>query len=217
MQSMIRFSLFGNYERFSTNNLDSYIRLIEFFGKRGYKPSTANELQLQPNGQARVLTMPNFLNETGATVEITSNRINFQKDINDVVEIGTLGEEFENEFLELLDALIADMSITSNRVALNCDILKTDTTLEIPIQSGYFDNANKTEMSVRNAARRELEKEESNIIFEKYVTIQGMFTKYSYDINSIGENQIIRFNRRNIKRMYEAYIKTAIEIEKGLK
>ena len=140
MQSMIRFSLFGNYERFSTNNLDSYIRLIEFFGKRGYKPSTANELQLQPNGQARVLTMPNFLNETGATVEITSNRINFQKDINDVVEIGTLGEEFENEFLELLDALIADMSITSNRVALNCDILKTDTTLEIPIQSGYFDN-----------------------------------------------------------------------------
>ena len=92
MQSMIRFSLFGNYERFSTNNLDSYIRLIEFFGKRGYKPSTANELQLQPNGQARVLTMPNFLNETGATVEITSNRINFQKDIHDVVEIGTLGE-----------------------------------------------------------------------------------------------------------------------------
>ena len=119
--------------------------------------------------------------------------------------------------MELLDALIADMSITSNRVALNCDILKTDTTLEIPIQSGYFDNANKTEMSVRNAARRELEKEESNIIFEKYVTIQGMFTKYSYDINSIGENQIIRFNRSNIKRMYEAYIKTAIEIEKGLK
>lgn len=79
MQSMIRFSLFGNYEKFSTNNLDAYMKLIEFFGKRGYKPATANELQLQPNGQSRVLVMPVFLNDAGAVVEITSNRINFQK------------------------------------------------------------------------------------------------------------------------------------------
>ncbi len=81
MQSIIRFSLFGNFERFSTSNLDSYMKLIEFFGKRGYRPATANELQLQPNGQSRVIVMPVFLNETGAIIEMSSNRINFQKNI----------------------------------------------------------------------------------------------------------------------------------------
>ena len=85
MQSMIRFSLFGNYEKFSTSNLDYYLKLIDYFGKRGYRPSTTNELQLQPNGQARVLIMPVFLNESNAVVEITSGRINFQKNSNNIV------------------------------------------------------------------------------------------------------------------------------------
>lgn len=98
---MIRFSLFGNYEKFSTSNLDAYMKLIEFFGRKGYKPATANELQLQPNGQSRVLVMPIFLNETGAVVEITSDRINFVKNTNSVVGIGALKEEFSNEFLEI--------------------------------------------------------------------------------------------------------------------
>ena len=53
------------------------MKLIEFFGKRGYRPATANELQLQPNGQSRVIVMPVFLNETGAIIEMSSNRINF--------------------------------------------------------------------------------------------------------------------------------------------
>ena len=57
----------------------------------------------------------------------------------------------------------------------------------------------------------------SNIIIEKYVTIQGGFIKYSYDINSIGENQVTRFSESNIKKMYEAYIDIALQIEKGLK
>ena len=64
---------------------------------------------------------------------------------------------------------------------------------------------------------KKVENEESNIIIEKYVTTQGGFTKYSYDINSIGENQTIRFNNDNIMSMYKAYIDIAIEIEKGLK
>ena len=37
-------------------------------GKRGYRPSTTNELQLQPNIQSRVLIMPVFLNESNAKV-----------------------------------------------------------------------------------------------------------------------------------------------------
>ena len=100
---------------------------------------------------------------------------------------------------------------------MNCDIFKNDISSEMPTQSNYFDNVNKTEMSVRNVARKEVEKEESNVIIEKYVATQGGFTKYSYDINSIGENQISRFNDSNIKKMYEAYIAIAVEIEKGLK
>ena len=217
MQSMIRFSLFGNFEKFNTNNLDYYLKVIDFFGKRGYKPATTNELQLQPNGQSRVLIMPIFLNESGAVVEITSSRINFSKNSNNIFEIEMLKEDFENEFLDLLCTFTSSMSIASNRVALNCDILKPDVSVEMPTQSTYFDNANKTEMSVRNVARKEVEKEESNVIIEKYVTTQGGFTKYSYDINSIGENQVLRFNNSNIKKMYAAYISIAIEIEKGLK
>lgn len=217
MQSMIRFSLFGNFENFSTSNLDSYMRLIEFFGKRGYKPATTNELQLQPNGQSRVLVMPVFVNEMGAAVEITSGRINFQKSVNDAYKIQILQEGFRNEFESLMDEFISIMAISSNRVALNCDILMPESKSEMPTQSTYFDSANKTEMSVRNVARKEVENEESNIIIDKYVTTQGKFTKYSYDINSIGENQSTRFYKNNIKRMYNAYISIALEIEKGLK
>lgn len=217
MQSMIRFSLFGNYEKFSTENLNNYMKLIDFFGKRGYKPATANELQLLPNGQVRVLIMPNFSNEAGSVVEIMSNRINFQKNMNDVSEIKLLSDAFRNELSELLNEFVTNLAIDSNRLALNCDIFKADTNLDMPTQSGYFDNANKTEMTVRNVAQKEVEKEESNIIIEKYVTALGGFTKYSYDINSIGENQVMRFNSRNIGKMFEAYANIAIDIEKELK
>ena len=150
-------------------------------------------------------------------VQITSNRINFQKNVNNIVGVEVLNEEFANECSELMGAFVNNMSIEANRVALNCDILKEDITIDMPTQSTYYDAANKTEMSVRNVARKKVENEESNIIIEKYVTTQGGFTKYSYDINSIGENQTIRFNNDNIMSMYKAYIDIAIEIEKGLK
>lgn len=217
MESLIRFSLFGNYERFSTNNLDTYMKLIDFFGRKGYKPATANELQLQPNGQSRVLVMPIFLNDAGAIVEISSNRINFQKNSEDISKIKELQEKFANDFSELIGEFTKNMAIEANRVALNCDILKEEMMLNMPTQSTYYDDANKTEMSVRNVARRKIENEESNIIIEKYVTMQGGFTKYSYDINSIGENQMMRFDSDNIMSMCSAYIDIAIDIEKGLK
>lgn len=216
MQSIIRLSLFGNYEKFSTSNLDNYMKLIEFFTKRCYRPATTNELQLQQNGQARVLVMPVFLNDTGAVVEITSNRISFQKEFSDVMMIEVLSKEFVNEFFDWLDMFIVDMSISSNRVALNCEIYKDEITTEMPTQSSYFNNANKTEMTVRNVARKEVGKEESNIIIEKYVNVDGGFTRYLYDINSNGENKLLRFSSENIHKMYKAYINIATEIEKGL-
>lgn len=217
MQSMIRFSLFGNYEKFNTNNLDFYMKLIDFFGRKGYKPATANELQLQSNGQPKMLIMPVFLNDTGAVIEMMSNRINFQKNINNDAGIVELKEAFTNEFSKVLDEFIEEMEIVSNRVALNCDVLKSEITTDMPIQSCFFENENKTEMSVKNVARKKIEKEDSNMIIEKYVAVQGGFTKYSYDINSLGENQLFRFDINNIKKMDEAYTETAIEIEKGLK
>ncbi len=148
---------------------------------------------------------------------MTSNRINFQKNINNIMKIELLNQEFSNEFANLLDAFTAEFSIMSNRLALNCEIYIEDTRSEMPIQSSFFDSVNETEMTMRNATRKEVEKEESNIIIEKYVTIQGGFIKYSYDINSIGENQVTRFSESNIKKMYEAYIDIALQIEKGLK
>lgn len=218
MQSIIRFSLFGNFEKFSTNNLDLYMKLIDFFGKREYKPATANELQLQPNGQSRVLIMPNFLNEMmGTSVEITSNRINFIKNINNVIEIEKLGKEFTNNFFDFLDIFVTDMSIMSNRLALNCDIFKQETISEMPTLSRYYDDVNKIEMSVRNVARKEVENEQINIIIEKYATTQMGLAKYSYDINSIAENQAFRFDSSNIHKMYDLFIAIAVEIEEGLK
>lgn len=214
---MIRFSLFGNYERFSTNNIENYMNLIKFFGNIGFKPATTNELQLLQNGQVRVLVMPVFLNEMGASVEISSDRINFQKNISDVIAVEELGNEFVNDFCDWLDKFITDLSIVSNRVALNCEIYKEGIALDMPTQSAYFDCADKTEMSVRNVIREVVEQEESNIIVEKYVNAQEGFTKYLYDINTIGENQAVRFNQTNSKKLYEAYIRIAMEIEKGLK
>ena len=161
--------------------------------------------------------MPVFLNDAGAVVEITSNRINFQKNLDNIQKIEKLEEDFTNDFSELMETFVNLMMIEANRVALNCDILKEDTMSEMPTQSTYYDTANKTEMSVRNVAREKVENEESNIIVEKYVTTLGNFTKYSYDINSIGENQAMRFNNDNIVSMYKAYIEIAVEIEKGLK
>lgn len=193
------------------------MKLIDFFGRKGYKPATANELQLQSNGQPKMLIMPVFLNDTGAVIEMMSNRINFQKNINNDAGIVELKEAFTNEFSKVLDEFIEEMEIVSNRVALNCDVLKSEITTDMPIQSCFFENENKTEMSVKNVARKKIEKEDSNMIIEKYVAVQGGFTKYSYDINSLGENQLFRFDINNIKKMYEAYTETAIEIEKGLK
>ena len=65
-----------------------------------------------------------------------------------------LNEEFANECSELMGAFVNNMSIEANRVALNCDILKEDITIDMPTQSTYYDAANKTEMSVRNVARK---------------------------------------------------------------
>nr|WP_294679811.1 hypothetical protein [uncultured Blautia sp.] len=217
MDNMIRFSLFGNYEKFSTTNLEAYVKLIEFFGKKGYRPATSNELQLQPNGQARVLIMPNFIGETGELVEITSGRINFQKNIADCSDLTVFNNEFKNAFGDTIALFLKEMMIESNRVAINCDIFIPECDLNMPTQSSYFETTNRTEMSVRNVSQEMLADQLSNVIFEKYVAKVGNVTKYSYDINSVAENVEFRFNGENVNQMYEAYIDVALNIQKGMK
>lgn len=214
---MIRFSIFGNFERFNTNNFEVYMKLIQFFGQKGYKPATANELQLQPNGQARVLIMPNFINETGAVVEITSNRINFQKTLPNKNSVADLKEIFDGELATLLMSFVNELGIISGRVALNCEILCDHIELGMPTQSIYYDNTDNTEMAIKNVTQISVHEEICNVVLEKYVNTKGNITKYVYDINSLAENQLLRFGSDNIRKMYDSFVEVAAEIEKGLK
>lgn len=217
MQEIIRFSLFGNYEKFNTNNFEIYMKLIQFFGQKGFKPATANELQLQSNGQARVLIMPNFINDSGTIIEITSNRINFQKTLSEGKKVSELKAIFECELSELLMSFISEVGITAGRVALNCEILNDSVELGMPTQSSFYDNKENTEMAIKNVMQMEMNQELCNVILEKYVNRKDVFTKYVYDINSQVENQLLRFNSDNFKSMYDAFIDIAVQIERGLK
>ena len=78
-KSMIRFSLFGNYERFSTNNLDTYMKLIDFLVERDINQLQQMNYSYNQMVNLECLSCPFFLNDMGVIVEITSNRINFQK------------------------------------------------------------------------------------------------------------------------------------------
>ena len=217
MQGMIRFSVFGNFERFNTNNFEVYMKLIQFFGQKGYKPATANELQLQPNGQARVLIMPNFISDAGTVIEITSNRINFQKVIPNTNTVVALKEIFDGELANLMTTFIKELGVISGRVALNCEILCDTVELGMPTQSTYYESTQNTEMAIKNVTQIDIHKEMCNVILEKYINTKENITKYVYDINSQAENQLLRFTGDNIRMMYDSFIAVASEIEKGLK
>lgn len=217
MQNIVRFSLFGNYEKYATNNTEIYLKLINFFGPKGYKPATANELQLQSNGQVKVLIMPTFLDDVGTVVEITSNRINFQKIVNENAILTDLVEGFKNDYSEILMMFVSEMGITANRLALNVEIEKCAPEMEMPLISDFFLNAKKNELSLRNAARAEIGPEMCNIICEKYFNEPNKLTKMVYDINTIEEVQTIRFDANNIDYIFKLFTQTSIEIEKELK
>lgn len=217
MQNIVRFSLFGNYERYATNNTEIYLKLINFFGPKGYKPATANELQLQPNGQVKVLIMPTFLDDAGAVVEITSNRINFQKVVNEDTILTDLVDSFKNNYSEIMSMFVSEMGITASRLALNVEIEKCASVTEMPLISDYFSDVVKNELSLRNSARVQIGSEMCNVICEKYFDEPNKLTKMVYDINTIAEVQSMRFDVSNIDSIFNLFTQTSIEIEKGLK
>lgn len=216
MQNIIRFSLFGNYERFATNNTEFYLKLINFFGPKGYKPATANELQLQPNGQVKVLIMPTFLDDAGAIAEITSNRINFQKTVNEDATLADLIESFKNNFSEMMSVFVSEFGILANRLALNVEIEKCVMETNMPLQSTYFSNVMRSESTLKNSAKVQIDTEMCNVICEKYVNEPNSMSKIVYDINTIAEVQNFRFDTSNIEKFFALFTQTSTEIEKGL-
>ena len=217
MQSVFRFSMFGNYEKFATNNTEMYLKLINYFGLKGYKPATANELQLLPNGQVKTLIMPTFSGDSGIVIEIMSNRINFQKVVNEKMSLLELSEAFKDEFIDVLTSFWEEVKLTSNRLALNIELVEHIDDSDIPLQSNYFSDVEKNEMSLRNSSRTNIGKEMCNVILERYDDVSNHLMKRVYDINTIGENQIMRFDLNTVKNMLVLFIDTAFDVEKGLK
>lgn len=218
MQSIIRFSLFGNYEKFNTGNMETYVKLIEFFVPKGYKPTSANELQLLGHtGQVKVIVMPLFINDNGVSIEISSNRINFQKVMDGCTALSEMKETFEAELEETMMTFIREMNVTANRIAVNADIIKNGFEESMATTSNYFETVQRTESNIRNAARKAIAGEETNVILEKFSTNLGQFTKYSYDVNSIPENSQMRFGSENIGLLFEEYMTAALKIEEGAK
>ncbi|MHC1684935.1 MAG: hypothetical protein AB6733_18670 [Clostridiaceae bacterium] len=217
MQSLIRFSLFGSFQYFNTSNSENYMKLITFFVGKGYKPSTTNELQLDQNMQAKINIMPVFINDNGNTIEIASGRINFQKSINEITCMDNLNKAFRSEFAELINEFICEFKIKSNRLALNYEFIDTigdfnDFNFYL---SEYFRGKNKTEFSVRNGVNQDILGELCNIILENNVSVKANSVRYGYDINTIGENISMRFDK-NVFAFYDEFEKIACEIEKGM-
>lgn len=217
MRSVIRFSLFGNYEQYGTENIDIYMKMIDFFGKKGYKPSTSTELLLNPEGQTKAMIMPKFSNDNSIEIEMTSNRINFQKTVNVSNTVEQLNDYFKSEVLELMFSFVENFGIVAKRIALNCEILRKGVCSDKMTVSSYYDDTDKIEMSLRNVGRKIIKDEETNIIIEKDINTLEDTERYVFDINSVAQNQKNRFDNTNMKLMYDSYVEVALQVEKGMK
>lgn len=211
MKNIIRYSVFGNFDLFATSNVEKYMALIQFFSQKGYKPMTANELKLLPNGQAQVLVMPTFVKDNDILVEITSTRINFSLTSVDFME--KLLESFYAEMKELIVDFTSKFEVISNRIAINCNI---ETFLETTNESSKPIIADTTEMEshLRQCFRGKINTEECNIIIEKNNIIPLNVTRYSYDVNTIVENASLRFSSRDYIGMLDSMKELLLSIKK---
>ncbi len=217
MQNRICFSLFGNYEKFSTENIENYMKLIPFFANRGFKPSTGNELQVLPNGQVKMIIMPTFINELGVSVEIMTERLNIQKVINSDVDCNKLSSYFFSEISDILFEFVKEFNVAANRIAINCNIFKNEELVNPICVSDYFDDKIITENTNRNVARQIVDEEDVNVIIEKYADNRKKVMKYTYDINTVPENTKVRFEYSNIRGYFEKFIEIMLDLEKGMK
>ena len=217
MNNMMRFSIFGEYEPFATSNVDKYMALIQFFSSKGFKPMTANELKLSANGQAQVFVMPTFLKDSNALVEITTTRINFTLQSPAIEQETNIKQKifdlFYGEMKELMIDFTTKFDISSNRVAINCNILlprQDDCVLsEIRIP-----DAVQTESRLRQCYRMTINNEDCNFIIEKYnAYIPMCITQHSYDVNTAGENATLRFKGESFIQMLDSMKEKVLSIK----
>lgn len=213
MNSNIIFSLFGDYRRFNTKNSDLYIKLIEFFVRKGYTPSTSNELILHPNnGQVSTFSMPLFSNNSNM-VTMASKQISFQKNnIGDFEETSSMYEMVKKEFSDLINEFVSLTEIEANRIGLNCNIQYDLKDKSIPSCFNLIGSENIKISTIQNVEHRHLNREDINVVVTKSIDIRNQLNSFTIDISSLMENQTLRFKKDNINNWCEEYFKSATEI-----
>ena len=217
MQNIIRYSFFGNFEEFNTNNTENYMKLVNFFCSRGFKSTMGNELQLQPNGEVKPLIMPVFFNEDGVAVEFFSNRINFQMVVTEDIDLYKLTNTFKEKYVEIVNLFITELNIKAIRLALNIELEKVDENKNFGfVTSDFYKEGNITETSLRNLAKVKIKKDLCNVICEKYIPKEGNTIRVIYDINTEVVNPPTIYEGESINKLFEEFIIKAHTIDKGL-
>lgn len=201
----IQLVIFGDFEKYSTQNAENYIELIRFWTERGFQPSSVNQMKMNANGLVETIIMPVFVKGTEASVEVLGDRINFKL-------TNTNGTDSKEMFIEIFNEdmyrksmeFIDKFQIRGNRLALNCEdtIVCEDISLGEELLSG-FPNIEKTE---RLLCRKELCDEMCNISRETCATSEGNVTRRFFDYNTLFENSETRFSVENDRKIFDCFL-----------
>ncbi len=205
MISNIQLVVFGDFEKFSTQNAGNYIELIRFWTDRGFQPSSVNQMKMNANGLVETIIMPVFVKGTQASVEVLGDRINFKL-------ANTNGTDSKEAFIEIYNAdmyrkgmeFIEKFQIRGNRLALNCEEAVTCENIFLgeELLSG-FPNIEKTE---RLLCRKEICGEICNIARETCATSEGKVIRKFFDYNTLFENSETRFSVENDRQIFDCFL-----------
>lgn len=218
MNNQIRFTAFGNFGNLSTSNTNNYIKLIEFFNKRGYSAATFTEFTMQPGAVSPTqYIMPVFIRDNNKySVEFSSERITAVLNIGEVEKICNGKEEFESKLLQLYIDLFNEFEFKSNRLAFNfiCNS-KYDQKFnkERYIISSFMNNSN--DIGISNVATQTYKQEVINLILQrKYNEVTGFQT--TYDINTNALDKSFRFDGNNFLEYWNLFNKYSESIQERI-
>ncbi len=216
MARELQFSLFGIYNKFNTGNTENYLEAIKYFSSKKFRPSTMNELQIGPDGNSMINIMPLFIFEKNYIIEILSNRINFKYQNNDNLSFENCNRRFTDVFINILSDFSGRFDLETSRIALNYDAeSKYEEEVKCAFISSYFNDKPIIQNIQKNATLIEVNNEKCNILFERMLFFPTQIVKYSYDINTIAENDNVRF-RQELDGFYNEFKKIVINIGEGL-
>ena len=212
MISNIQLVVFGNFEKFSTQNAENYIELIRFWTERGFQPSSVNQMKMNANGLVETIIMPVFVKDTEASVEVLGDRINFKL-------ANTNGTDSKERFIEIFKVdmyrksmeFIDKFQIRGNRLALNCEetITCENITLGEELLPG-FPNIEKTE---RLLCRKEIFDEVCNISRETCAVSEGNVIRSFFDYNTLFENSETRFSVENDRKIFDCFLEILCKMQ----